>query len=254
MPDLRGKGVLITRPAEQSRELVEAVEGAGGRAFVFPALEIVGCEQSDIDLSLESMRPPDVTLFVSPNAVRFGIRYAGRGRIGAIGPATAAAIEVAGRNVDIRPDGGYDSEHLLMSGALSDVDGKTIRIVRGQSGRELLGATLAHRGANVEYLSVYSRRCPDADAEQIATLLDAWSNDEIHAWVIMSVETLTNFLELVGDSGAELARRTPLVSPATRVINEAYERLPGVFAAVADGTSPDALLETIDAMMTYDDD
>ena len=129
-----------------------------------------------------------------------------------------------------------------------------MRIVRGQSGRELLGATLAHRGANVDYLSVYARRRPAPDAKTITALLDAWSADQIHAWVIMSVETLTNFLELVGDAGAELARRTPLVSPASRVINEAGERLPGVFAAVADGTSPEALLDTIDSMMIYDDD
>lgn len=254
MPDLKDKGVLITRPQEQSRELVDAVEAARGRAFVFPALEIVAREHAEIDAALESMQPPDITLFVSPNAVRFGMRHAGNSRIGAIGPATAAAIESAGHSVDIRPDGGYDSEHLLMSDALSDVDGKTIRIVRGQSGRELLGTTLAHRGANVEYLSVYARGCPAPDSARVDALLEAWQNDEIHAWVIMSVETLENFLELVGDAGAECARRTPLVSPASRVINEAYERLPGVFAAVADGTSPDALLETIDAMMIYDDD
>lgn len=254
MPELRGRGVLITRPEEQSRELVDIVESAGGRAIVFPALEIVGRDSADIDASLESMQAPDITLFVSPNAVRFGIDHCCGSRIGAIGPATAAAIESAGRSVDIRPDGGYDSEHLLMSDALSDVDGKTIRIVRGQSGRELLGATLEHRGAEVEYLSVYARRCPAPDSARVDALLETWSNDEIHAWVIMSVETLTNFLELVGDRGAELARRTPLVSPAARVINEANERLPGVFAAVADGTSPEALLETIDAMMIYDDD
>ena len=174
MPELKGKGVLITRPEEQSRELVDVVEGAGGRAIVFPALEIVGRDRAGIDASLESMQPPDITLFVSPNAVRFGIDYCGSGTIGAIGPATAAAIESTGRNVDIRPDGGYDSEHLLMSDALSDVDGKTIRIVRGQSGRELLGATLAHRGANVEYLSVYARRCPAPDFASVDALLKAW--------------------------------------------------------------------------------
>ena len=246
--------MLITRPEEQSRELVDAVEGAGGRAFVYPALDIVARDNAGIETDLESMQPPDITLFVSPNAVRFGIDYGGDGRIGAIGPATAAAIEAGGRSVDIDPEGGYDSEHLLMSDALADVDGKTIRIIRGQSGRELLGATLAHRGANVEYLSVYSRDCPAPDEEKTAALLEAWSGDEIHAWVVMSVETLANFLELVGPAGAELATRTPLVSPASRVINEAYERLPGVFAAVADGTAPDALLETIDAMMIYDDD
>ena len=96
MPDLRGKGVLITRPEQQGRELAGAVERAGGRAFVFPALEIVAGDRADIDASLETMQAPDITLFVSPNAVRFGIQYADDSRIGAIGPATAEAVEASG--------------------------------------------------------------------------------------------------------------------------------------------------------------
>ena len=254
MPDLKGRGVLVTRPEAQSAEMVDAITAVGGKAFTYPALEVLADAKADIEASLATMQPPDITLFVSPNAVRFGVEYAGDGKVGAIGPATAAALERASLTVDIRPEGGYDSEHLLMSDALSDIDGKTIRIIRGQSGRELLGSTLSHRGANVEYLSVYARHCPPADDAKTETLLSAWSNDEIHAWIVMSVETLDNFLSLVGNSGAELATRTPLVSPAARVINVASERLPGVYAAVADGTSPDALLETIDSMMIYDDE
>ncbi len=246
--------MLVTRPEAQSAEMVDAITAAGGNAFEFPALEVLADDSADIEAALAAMQSPDITLFVSPNAVRFGVGYAGDGKIGAIGPATAAALERAGLTVDIRPEGGYDSEHLLMSDALSDIDGKTIRIIRGQSGRELLGSTLAHRGANVEYLSVYARHRPTADEAKTKALLSAWQNDEIHAWIVMSVETLDNFLSLVGDPGAELATQTPLVSPAARVINVANERLPGVYAAVADGTSPDALLETIDSMMIYDDE
>ncbi len=254
MPDLKGRGVLVTRPEAQSKEMVDAITAAGGKAFSYPALEVLADDSADIETSLAAMQSPDITLFVSPNAVRFGVDYAGDAKIGAIGPATAAALERAGRSVDIRPEGGYDSEHLLMSDALSDIDGKTIRIIRGQSGRELLGSTLAHRGANVDYLSVYARHCPPANEARTEALLSAWSNGEIHAWIAMSVETLDNFLSLIGDGGAEFATRTPLVSPAARVINVAGERLPGVYAAVADGTSPDALLETIDSMMIYDDE
>ncbi len=254
MPDLKGRGVLVTRPKEQSGEMTDAITAAGGKPFLYPALDVLGRDASEVDASLKDMQPPDITLFVSPNAVRFGVDYAGEAAIGAIGPATAAALERAGKTVDIQPDGGYDSEHLLMSDALSAIDGKTVRIIRGQRGRELLGTTLAHRGANVEYLSVYARQCPSPDPAETEDLIAAWSNDEIHAWIVMSVETLDNFLSLVGEAGIDLARRTPLVSPATRVINVASERLPGIFAAVADGTSPDALLETIDSMMIYDDE
>ena len=37
---LHGRGILITRPREQAQGLAKLVEAAGGRAIVFPAIEI----------------------------------------------------------------------------------------------------------------------------------------------------------------------------------------------------------------------
>lgn len=253
MPDLRGKGVILTRAADQSAELAAQIESANGRCFLFPSLEIAAAPSEQVQGSLDALPDADINLFVSPNAVRYGLPYCNSGRVGAIGPATAAAIRAAGRDVDIVPDGGYDSEHLLMSDALADIEGQQIRIYRGQRGRELLGSTLAHRGAQVDYVSVYSRRCPDRDPSAVDNLIDDWNAGNVHAWVVMSVETLDNFLGLIGDAGTALAARTPLVSPAARVINEAADRLPGVFATLSDGTSPEELLDAIDAVMVYDD-
>ena len=38
--NLRGRGILITRPREQAQGLANLVEAAGGRAILFPAIEI----------------------------------------------------------------------------------------------------------------------------------------------------------------------------------------------------------------------
>ena len=88
-----------------------------------------------------SLPDPDITVFVSRNAVEFGIAYAG-GELAAIGPATAAAIRDAGSAVSICPASGFDSEHLLREPAFSDMAGKTVRIIRGNPGREKLATEL----------------------------------------------------------------------------------------------------------------
>lgn len=248
MTDLAGCGVLVTRPAGQAKELVAAIEAAGGSAVTLPALEITGRESAAIDKQLADLPEPDITLYVSPNAARFGIDYA-QGLVGCIGPGTANAVRELGGEVDIVPQGGFNSEHLLMTPQLEDISGKSIRIVRGQSGRELLGATLQHRGARVDYLSVYERRCPEHPASLVDDVLARWKRGGVHAWTIMSVETLDNFLALTGEEGAALASRTPLVTPAERVLKEAEERLPGVFVALSRGTSADDLVDSIDGVI-----
>jgi len=256
MPDdvaanLTGRGVLITRPAEQSGALIDAIAAVGGTAISLPALDIRPRDSDAIAHDLETVPDADITLFVSPNAARFGHAFA-QGLVGAIGPGTAAALREAGVNVDIVPNGGFASEHLLTHNALQGLGGKTVRIVRGQSGRELLGATLDHRGARVDYLSVYERRAASPDPEVIDDVLARWERGEIHAWTIMSVETLNHFLDIVGSRGEALAARTPLVTPAERVLKEVGERLPGAFCSLSDGTSPDALVDAIDAVIVHD--
>ena len=68
---------------------------------------------------------------------------------------------------------------------------------------------------------------------------------EVHVVTAMSVETLLNLLRLLpGDCHAVLAR-TPLVTPATRVINEATKRFPGIPVTLANGPQAGDMVEAI---------
>ena len=44
-PTLDGRSILVTRSVDQAAPLVTAIEAAGGRAIVFPALEISDLER-----------------------------------------------------------------------------------------------------------------------------------------------------------------------------------------------------------------
>lgn len=244
---LAGVGVLVTRPASQAGELVSAIEAAGGHSIAFPVIEIAPRSPQRIQADLSGRGDADIVIFISRNAVEHGLAWSGDAAIAAVGPATAAAIEAAARVVDIRPASGFDSESLLEEPALNDVRGKTVRIIRGNGGRELLATTLRERGADVDYLEVYARRMPDYTASQIEAIERQFENGEIGAVVVMSVQSLGNLLALLPESCHGALAKTRLVTPASRVIKEIKDRLPGCPATLADGPGADEIVRAIAA-------
>ena len=247
MPDrvLDGIGVLITRATQQSDELTRAIESAGGTAWHLPALDIRPLPTSDTERARKSIPAPDIAVFVSPNAVEYGLQHAGDARLAAIGPATAAAIDAAGHIVDIAPAHGFDSEHLLQLPSLQNVADLNVLIVRGTEGRELLADTLRSRGANVFYLPVYERRCPVPKAATLQRVSAAWQAGGIHYVTAMSVATLTNLCRILPPDELEQLAATPLVTPAARVIKEFLQRFPAARVIRTDTTDADAIVNAI---------
>jgi len=242
---LSGVGVLVTRPRAQAAELIEAIESKGGTAFCFPAIEIVPRNPDAITRDLAELPDADIALFVSRNAVDYGLAYSAGAMKGAVGPATAAAIEQAGQSVEIKPALGFDSESLLQEPELQDVDGKHIRIIRGGDGRELLAASLRDRGAIVHYLPVYERRCPEIAPEKLAEIESAWRDGEIHVVTVMSVESLKNLALLLPEWCAQQIESVPLVAPAARVIKEALDRYPNATPVLAAGPQTADIVDAI---------
>ena len=245
---LQGVGVLVTRPRSQAGELVSAIEDAGGSAFCFPVIEIVALDENAVAANDAELAKPDIVVFVSRNAVEYGLRHTGAGKIAVIGPATAAAIQAAGRIVDIQPATGFDSEHLLDEPELQDVDGKHVRIIRGGKGRELLADELAARGAIVDYLSVYERRLPDVTAQTLADIESRWRQGGIKAITVMSVQSMQNLVALLPAWCESQLETTPLVTPAGRVLKEVLDRYPASRAILASGPQASEMVDAIIAL------
>jgi len=242
---LKGVGVLVTRPRAQAVELVELIQSKGGKVISFPVIEIVPRDESAIAADCALLPRPDITLFVSRNAVAHGLAYVAGAIKGAVGPATAAAIESHGQTVEIRPATGFDSESLLAESTLQDVSGKTIRIIRGDGGRELLADTLRERGATVDYLSVYERVLPDCSPELLARVESAWRSGSLHAITVMSARTLKNLIVLLPDWCKQRIDDVPLVTPASRVIKEALSCCPQSRPFLASGPQADDMVDAI---------
>ncbi|HEX7719845.1 MAG TPA: uroporphyrinogen-III synthase, partial [Woeseiaceae bacterium] len=62
---LRGVAVLVTRPATQAAELVQAIEAAGGSTVLFPVIRIEARKAEIIREEMQRLPDPDIVIFIS---------------------------------------------------------------------------------------------------------------------------------------------------------------------------------------------
>jgi len=235
---LQGRGIVITRPSGQAERLASLVSAAGGRPFLFPAIEIERLPERP----LPRVEEFDLAVFVSPTAAECAFERIKRAGVpvAALGSGTRRALEALGARDVLAPESGADSEALLALPQLHEVAGKRILIVRGEGGRELLADTLAARGARTEYLECYRRMLPHAD---MAPLIAAWERGEIDAVTVSSSASLDNLITLLGVP--RLAARPIFVNHA-RVAERAREV--GIPEPIVAGPGDE---ETADALVAY---
>lgn len=242
-------GVLVTRSQHQSDALIGAIRECGGNPIRFATIEINARDAASVAAETARLAAPEIAIFVSSNAVEHGLQFADGAQIAVIGPATAAAVSAAGRSVDISSGSGFDSESLLATADLFNVTGRRIRIIRGQDGRELLADTLRARGAQVDYLQVYERIAPLYSLDEVQALVEIWESGQINVVTAMSVASFRNLIELLPESAISLLSRTPLVTPAERVLKEALDQFPEMPTILAEAPDADAMLRGVGRAM-----
>lgn len=225
---LKGRAIVVTRPAGQAEALARLIEAHGGRAILFPAIEIVASsDTARLDALIDALDDFRFAIFISPNAAERGLAAIRARRalpatlvVIAIGGATARALEERGVTSVVAPRTRFDSEALLELPELLDVRGKRIAIFRGEGGRALLGDTLTARGAIVEYAECYRRIRPDNDVEGFVA---SWPAQGIAGVVATSSEGLRNLHEMLGRDGRERLAAVTLFVPHPRIAATASE-------------------------------
>lgn len=237
---LAGKRIVVTRPREFAGGLAALIARAGGEAVMFPAIEIRDVEDpARARALLDRLQEFDLAVFVSPSAVRKAFALAAGSRwprVAAVGEGTRRELEQRGLRDVIAPAGQADSEALLALPELAQVAGAKVLILRGAGGRELLGETLAERGAKVETAECYRRVRPQALPPE----------GRFDAICVSSGEALTNLAALLGRQCLSV---TPLFVSHPRVAAQARElglRLP-VLAGPGDADMLAALVAYFDA-------
>jgi len=242
---LAGRRVVVTRPAGQTAHIAALIRAAGGKPVLFPALEILDAEDLRPVLALiDRLEAFDLAIFVSANAVDKAIdlvqarrAWPAGLRVATVGRGSERALQRRGFASVIAPTERFDSEALLDLPQLKDVQGKRVVIFRGDGGRELLGDTLAARGAAVEYAECYRRAPPKTDT---APLLALWERRELDAFTVTSSEGLANLYDMLGEAGRQWLKQTPLFAPHERIA--AAARALGVQTVVLTGPGDEGLV------------
>jgi uroporphyrinogen III methyltransferase/synthase len=245
---LFGQRIVLTRTLEQAGESTELLRRLGADVIVAPTIEIVEPSSwTPIDAAIETLETYDWLVFTSRNGVdRFLARLesssrdvrAMRGRLAAIGPATAEALAAARLKVDCVP-AEFVAESLLEAFD-DDLTGQKILIARAEVAREVLPAELRRRGAQVDVAPVYRTVVPDGDS--LRALVAGNPPD----WITFtSSSTVTHFVEMVGVEalrGIRIASIGPITSATLRefglepTVEAAPHTMDGLIAAVTNAT------------------
>ena len=213
--------VVLTRPRADSERLSQALQSEGFQTRVMPIMTIEEIPAAEQRL-MPSLSGDTLCIFISANAVRFGLPQLGPAlarfpdlTVMAVGNKTRDTLAAEGIHAQVpaRPD----SEGLLAMPALSADDLRDIVIVKGEGGRELLASELTRRGTRVTEWACYRRCWPEIDVSELAA---------ISAGLIFqasSGEILSRLAELL--AGEELADlfQSPIIVPSDRVARLATE-------------------------------
>ena len=219
--------MLVTRPAAQADEWVQALRAQAIDAVALPLIRIAAAVDTapvvQAWCGLESLR---LIVFVSANAAEqfFAQRPTASAatawppalRVGSPGPGTTrmlVALGVPAAQIVAPADDAaqFDSESLWAQLERFDWRGARVLVVRGDGGREWLAETLRAAGAQVEPLAAYRREPPQFDAAARTTLDAAVAQPAAHAWLFSSSQAIDHLLDAVPPA-ADWTRATAIAS------------------------------------------
>ena len=251
---LKGKRILITRPASQAGDLAAGLKTLGAEVYSLPAIKIVPPKSyRPLDLAADKIlaysagglgrrNPPyDWILFTSANTVRIfmsrlqkrGAAANGRGpliqgiKTCAIGPATSAAIKEFGEPVTKMA---REFRAESMAPALGPLRGKKILLPRASKARDALPKLLKKRGARVEILEAYRTRAESASKGKIRALMLRRGIDWVTFTSSSTVEHFMSFFSAGERKSLFLRTRGASIGPITSRTLKSFGVVPAVEA------------------------
>ncbi|MBI4810218.1 MAG: uroporphyrinogen-III synthase, partial [Ignavibacteriales bacterium] len=168
--NLSGRTILITRAASQANQLVRLIEEQGGKAIVFPTIEITPPNNWDeCDKAINGLYMYDGLMFTSVNGVEYFFHRLTENKITscdidkkiimAVGEKTKRAIEQRYLNVTIIPEK-FTASELANKLQQEDIKGKCFLFLRGNLAKDTLPEKVKMLGAQVDSVVVYQTNEP----------------------------------------------------------------------------------------------
>lgn len=201
--------VLVTRPDERGKMLVNMLAEQHIFALHQPFFHIeAGRELPQLPSALSRLKSGDYVFPVSKNAVDFanntlkqvGHRWRSDLNYIAVGQGTAHYFCAQCEQAVIYPLKSENSEGLLELPELAQLEGKTVLILRAETGREFFPTQARLRGADVFTLECYQRVPIDGALNEQISLAKRTGIDTI---VVTSGEMLTTLVQHTDEQDLE---------------------------------------------------
>jgi uroporphyrinogen III methyltransferase / synthase len=204
--------ILVTRPAEQSPELIELLSRRGLAATAVPtvAVDIDSCV-AEVDAMLATLDGAAWLIVTSANGARSVATRLGATttalpaqlRVAAVGPATAEALRQAGIEVDHVPD-------TFLTWAIADglghLGGRRVVLARADAATPELREDLHDRGALVEEVVAYrTLEAPALSRDALRAAL----HDDLSGIAFASASAVRGLMRLASPIDRPRARTTP---------------------------------------------
>jgi uroporphyrinogen III methyltransferase/synthase len=224
---LFGKRILVTRPKKQVKEISQLLRERGALTVEMPVIKIVPPQSwTEFDQAIKNIKGYGWILFTSVNAVEMFFkrlhflnldsRCLGGIRIGAIGPATARALEGHGIRTDYVPRV-YTSQGLIAGFGRKSIAGQKVFLSRADIASKELSDGLSNLGAEVLEVTVYRTIVGSGNSLVKKMLLKG----EIDVITFTSASTVNNLIEILSSDWqiikkAKLAAIGPNTSSALK--------------------------------------
>jgi len=241
----------VTRPKDQSIELVERLEAMGAEAIEAPMIRILPPEDfAPLDEACARAGRFDWIVFTSANAIDAfmerllaggrDMRALGGVKVCCVGQATADVLADYGLTVDLTPTE-YRAEAVLRALAeLGSVRGQKILLPHADIGREVIAEELRAQGADVTEVVAYRTVAVDADREGEPDVYRMLLERSIDVVTFTSASAVRNFVRVLGaEPAADLLGSTvvacigPVTAEAAAQLNVATTIQPSSYTVPA---------------------
>jgi len=242
---LAGMRVMLTRPKESSQDLARALRAEGAIVANTPLIRIAEPSNPEaFRAAVDSADSADWLVFTSANGVAAFARrrnspLAPRVRIGVVGPATAAAVQVMlHRAVDVIPQR-HDAEALATTLLAAAKPRASLLVVQPEGAQSGAASRLEAAGCTVRIAHAYRTfETPPSDVARLVARADAI--------VLMSGSQARALARGLGETGQAALRHATVIAVGGRTEREAVSA--GVRVnAVADDAAPSAIAAAIAA-------
>ncbi|RJS48962.1 MAG: hypothetical protein CIT03_05365 [Methanobacterium sp.] len=234
MKGLKGKKIVITRPAERAIDSVEMVKSYGAIPIVTPTIELKDSKPEEMLKLCSIINELDWLIFTSPKAIESFFKYCNLNdapglKIAVIGPKTGEKLQEFGVKPHLIPEE-YTAEGLLEAFEKIEIAGMKIGLPRTMVARYTLPHGLKNRGAEVILADAYKSEIPE-DKSKIYELIDNILNHKIDIIMFTSPLTVKNLLKTAKDEGKEevvdILRNKEIIvaaiGPITKKVLDSYE-------------------------------